>query len=268
MPSIGALQNACVKDPSGNSIAVQSRCLPCCNASLRTPCRTKAYFGFDLPYAYGGVSFGWSLSATPSNDSDFLYGVYYAGSAGVSTYAAPAYGACSAGTMYYVSSLPSTATTISVTSPYIIDVPGYGFGIDLYGMYEAGIVGSSFSLYLRVFSRSVTSLSEINTAISASGPSAPCLSCASVFYCLGSGGSAWTMRYGELFGPCTTSNSPTLTNVAGPSVKSLSGQSISYSSGTFPELTISNAASIPLYVRFDVDLLDSRVVVKQEYYIL
>lgn len=266
MAVAGALQNACVKSPAGASIAIQSICLPCC--ALVAPCRNKVYFGFNLPYAYGGVSFGWSLTPTPSADSDFLYGVYYAGSAGVSSYAAPAYGACSAGTLYYVSSLPSTPTNIPITSPYLVNVSGYGLGIDLYGMYEAGIVGSSFSLYLRVFSRSATSLAEINTAISAAVTSTPCLSCANAFYCSGGSGGTWQVYYGEQSGPCTTFNTPTTTNTTGPAVKSLSGQSISYSPATFPELTISNAASIPLYCRFDINLLDSMVVVGQEYYLL
>jgi hypothetical protein len=173
--------------------------------------------------------------------------------------------------MYYVSSLPSVPTNIPISSDYLTSATFYGtgcLGIDLYGMYEAGIVGTSFSLYLRVFSRSATSLSEINTAISTSGPSGPCLTCAAPFFCLGGGGSSWQMKYGDLFSSCRTLNLPTLTNVSGPSVKSLSGASISYSSVAFPELTISNASSIPLYCRFDIDLLDSRVVIKQEYYLL
>ena len=266
MPTfVGAIQNNCVKNPSGTSINVVSRCQPCCLNKL--PCRSRVTFGSDLPYAYGFVSFGYTLSASPTSDSDFLIAGYYAGSATVSTYAAPAYGACPAGTMYYVSGLPTTLTSVNANNPYVTYPSVTGLSracdIDVYGLYESGLVGSTFSLYAHVFSRSVTNLSEINAAI-ASVP-ASCLTCANSFFCLGGGSSVWQNIYGEGTS-CRTTNTPASSTTAGVAIKALSGQSISYSPATFPELNIVTAASIPKYCRWDIDLNNAAVVTGQTYY--
>jgi len=268
MPTFaGSIQNACVKNPSGTSITVQSRCAPCCTASDSSACRLKVNVGASLPYAYGFVSCGFTLTASPSSDSDFLFAKYYPGTAGVLTYAAPAYGICAAGTMYYVSSLPTSFTTVLPSSPFVsIGISDLDIFVDVYGLYEAGLVGTTFSIYVHVFSRSITNLTEINNYISSAIFSTPCASCVNSFYCGGGSGSIWQAAFSESTFNCRSFVTPASSTTAGGAIKALSGNCISYTPGVYPELTISNAANIPKHCRFDFDLTNSNVIVGQVYY--
>lgn len=273
MASVGGLIKTAVKG-AGGVVCIPS--IAICNTGS-TCLYCPMPISPDMPashviYLLSMISdFAITLSASPASDSDFLCGAYSTGSLAVSSYAYGAYPGCSAGTLYYTSSVPTSRVNIANTStlatydPFFTEQPK----INIYSLYESGIINNPiFSLYFRSLFRNAISVSEILSAISMSSGS--CIDQSSLAFSQKATLQFVTPKisfYAGLFNPCNSANLITLGTSAAAGLKPLNFNFLSYTPGTLDTAIISSAKDLPLYMKLDFNLNLSNPLVSGTRYI-